>query len=130
MFSPGRFSDCKRFWGIQLEPSAREKQIRVNSDTKLHISNILVDFRYFSHEANCSVSIGVRYETDRCDCNITKQSCSSHSQQQQSCVIGIIKQGQKSEAELDLNFVVIKILIPLIFLDMKCVAECILPYGL
>jgi hypothetical protein len=54
--------------------------------------------------ANCSVSIGVRYETDRCDCNITKQSCSSHSQQQQSCVIGIIKQGQKIEADLDLNF--------------------------
>ena len=54
---------------------------------------------------NCSVSIGVRYETDGCDCDVAKQSCSLHPQKQQSCVLCIIKPGQKCEADLDLNFV-------------------------
>jgi hypothetical protein len=53
--------------------------------------------------ANCSVSVGVRYEPDRCDCDVTKPSCSLH-QKEQGCDICIIKPGQKCEADLDLNF--------------------------
>ncbi len=45
----------------------------------------------------------MRYETDRCDCNITKQSCSLHPQQEQGCLICMIV-FEKKEADLDLNF--------------------------
>nr|CAH0105590.1 unnamed protein product [Daphnia galeata] len=87
----------KQFWGIQLKPQSnnREKQVRVNADTELHISNVIVEFVYHysdkPHEANCSFSVGVLYETDRCDCEIReslinpgRNYCSSHPQQQQS----------------------------------------------
>jgi hypothetical protein len=45
----------------------------------------------------------VRYEPDRCDCDVTKPSCSLH-QQEQGCVICTLVP-EKKEADLDLNFV-------------------------
>ncbi len=36
--------------GVQLTPSGREKQVRVNADTKLHITNVLVDVGYSTHK--------------------------------------------------------------------------------
>ncbi len=36
--------------GVKLHPLARENKVRVNSDTKLHITNVLVDLGYFKHK--------------------------------------------------------------------------------
>ncbi len=46
-----QLNDC--YIGIQLkaEPfTSKEKQVRVNSDTELHISNVVVDFGNVPHE--------------------------------------------------------------------------------
>ena len=36
--------------GIQVNPSAPEKQVRVDADTKLHITNVVVDVGNFPHQ--------------------------------------------------------------------------------
>ncbi len=36
--------------GVKIYPAAREKKVRVNSGTKLHITNVMVDFGNLKHK--------------------------------------------------------------------------------
>jgi hypothetical protein len=69
--------------------------------------NLLIIF--FPILANCSVGVGVRYEEYCCDCSNVRRNlgeiCALHPKQLQQCVVCVIKPNQKSETDLDLNFV-------------------------
>lgn len=94
--------------GVQVNASDKEKNVRVNSGTELHISKAIVGFRHLTepHQgllnflikfknffawfecelddtiflilADCSVGIGVRYEEDCCDCHNVRRHLGEH----------------------------------------------------